>query len=61
MIWGKTNKEKEDWQKKKDSHWFVWYPIQLVDGRWVWWEFVIRESWCSWDGSYYEYKMKGIV
>jgi hypothetical protein len=33
--------------------WFAWRPVQLEDGRWVWWETVFR----SWLGPIlYEYR-----
>jgi hypothetical protein len=57
MIWGKTFKQQEREQENKDMSWFAWYPIQLTNGRWLWWEYVRRfkyesSAWASCFGSY---------
>ena len=44
MIWGKTTKEKLT-QYYSVGKWFAWRPVQLEDGRWVWWEYVWCHSW----------------
>lgn len=55
MIWGKTNKQKIEKQKQKDSNWFAWRPVQLDDGRWCWFERVRRVFWASWGTAGYDY------
>lgn len=55
MIWGKTTKEKHE--KVYSVHfWFAWYPVQLDDGRWAWWEHVARIRCCGWDGNWWSYE-----
>ena len=56
MIWGKTDKEKDDIQAKKDAHWFAWHPVKLEDGRWVWLEYMARRYYCYRQGGRYEYR-----
>lgn len=53
MIWGKTLAEKppkpeRQYGDKKVK--FIWFPGQLRDGRWVWWEWVECE-WAFSQGS----------
>jgi len=42
MIWGKTDKQRlEGWHELGDERViFTYFPHQLKDGRWVWWEYV---------------------
>jgi len=40
MIWGKTDKEKDEIKRRKALKWFAWRPVPLKDGRWCWWEYV---------------------
>lgn len=39
MIWGFKHGEYPPAQVV-----FAWYPVRLVDGRWAWWETVIRHG-----------------
>lgn len=57
MIWGKTTIERKKKQQAKEKKWFAWYPIHLVDGRWVWLEYVSYETYGSWDGTWCEFKL----
>lgn len=42
MIWGKTDIQREAAKKKfgDEEIKFAYLPVQLKDGRWVWWEHV---------------------
>ena len=31
MIWGITNKVRNEWRR-----WYAWYPVHLVNGRTAW-------------------------
>lgn len=42
MIFGRTYSNKKSMKIHKNDIWFAWYPIQLEDGRWVWWQKVKR-------------------
>ncbi len=47
MIFGLTFKDKD-----KPQIWFAWRPVQLTnDGRWIWWEKIIRQR----DGRRYSW------
>ncbi len=41
MIFGKTTKQKEEIAGKY-YRWFAWYPVQLLNGCWAWWQIVQR-------------------
>lgn len=43
MIWGKTTREKYE-TIYSVSQKFIWFPIQLTNGQWVWWEYVWKHS-----------------
>lgn len=62
MIWGKTNKEKEQQRQNRDSNWFAWRPVKLVSGRWCWLERLHRVFWANWSGCGYDYfdKSRGL-
>lgn len=68
MIYGKTNQEqtieKLAWREKYYHtwhKWFAWYPIQLRNGRKVWWQTIYRKRYNPINRSnwYWEYKLKG--
>ena len=57
MIWGKTTSEKIA-EIYSVSKWFAWYPIQLKDGRWIWWEYVWLHKCRSYlTGTNYHYEV----
>lgn len=55
MIWGKTTSEKLI-TIYSVNQWFVWRPVQLKNGRWIWWEYVWKHSWSSYFDSGYHYE-----
>ncbi len=42
MIWGRTTEEKKAAKRKLHLSRikFIWFPDQMEDGRWIWWEWV---------------------
>lgn len=39
MIWGKTTEQKLE-RIYSFHKWFAWYPVELENGQWCWWEYV---------------------
>ena len=58
MKWGKTIEEKnyKYWTKVYRNKWFAWFPVQLNNGCWVWWEYVTRIDRRTIRGWHWEYK-----
>ena len=59
MIFGKTYSQQErDLQaeiaeRAKWRTWFAWFPVELSDGRWAWWQNVeVREVYLDWCNDY---------
>lgn len=42
MIFGKSNEEMNQKRDRyyKERKWFAWHPVRLVNGCWVWLEYV---------------------
>ena len=55
MIWGKTTSEKLTTVYSVSQR-FAWFPVQLTDGQWVWWERVWKHSWSSYISNGYRYE-----
>lgn len=53
MILGKTYRQR----KRVSGLWFAWYPIKLVDGRWVWLVQVERICRGTDDFIWYDYEL----
>ncbi|KKN68785.1 hypothetical protein LCGC14_0448050 [marine sediment metagenome] len=56
MRWGKgavTPKSLE-----KHEFWFVWYPVCIYEGRWMWWEWTLRHT-DKWGDVTYECLFEG--
>ena len=45
MMWGKSIDEKKSIIDKKHqwNPWYCWYPVKLLNGRWVWLEEISRK------------------
>lgn len=57
MIWGRTTTEKFTKIYSVGKK-FAWLPVQLKDGRWIWWEYVWKHSWTTayWGDNGYHYE-----
>ncbi len=60
MIWGSTYETQN--LKLIWNEWFAWHPVQLLDGRWVCGQTILRKYWKP-EGtsnvlSRWEYKIK---
>ena len=55
MIWGKTFKQKRIERIAVNARWFAWKPVQLNDGRWIWWTRLQRVYRDNWGGPWYDY------
>jgi hypothetical protein len=46
MIFGQTHEERRRraTQLNEWRLWFAWYPVQLEDGRWAFWQNVLRQE-----------------
>jgi len=53
MIWGKKHEDKYD--PFEPHEWFAWRPVQLMDGRWIWWERIMRHKYLGRDSTGVEY------
>jgi hypothetical protein len=56
MVWGKQYSAREYFDITKPHIVWAYVPHQMVDGRWVWWQLVVRRaSSVTWAGIDWEY------